>query len=130
MIIMPQNKFALARYRVIDSLLRKYDYVKTLFMQEECSRRTGFAVTVRTIQLDIECMRNDDFLGYYSPIGYCRRRKAYYYTDASYTLVAFCFSEEEILLLEGMLARYRYEIGPEVYTVLRAVVTKMKFLPE
>ncbi|MCC8019245.1 MAG: hypothetical protein LIO85_05675 [Rikenellaceae bacterium] len=127
---MPQNKFALARYRVIDSLLRKNDYVKTLLMQEECIRRTGFAVTMRTIQLDIETMRNDDFLGYYSPIGYCRRRKAYYYTDASYSLVAFCFSEEEILLLEGLIATYRYEICPEDYTMLRAVVTKMKFLPE
>ncbi len=108
---MPQNKFAIARYRLIDSMLRRNDYVKTREIVERCSERTGFRVSRRTIQLDIETMRFDPFLDYNAPIGYCPRRKAWFYDDPCYRLEArsgqtpapFSFTPEEIAALEWLL---------------------------
>ena len=86
---MPQNKFALARYSVIDAMLRRNDYVKTSSIVKKCIESTGYKVSARTIQLDIEAMRYDPFLGYNAPISYNSRHKAYYYEDRSYMLYPF-----------------------------------------
>lgn len=82
---MPQNKFAFARYRITDFMLRQHDYVITAAIVEQCSR-TGFDVNSRIIELDIAAMRYDPFLGYFAPIVYDSRRKAYCY-DRPYTLI-------------------------------------------
>lgn len=100
---MAQNKFALARYRVIDSMLHKNDYVKTSAIADKCIELIGFRVSQRTIQLDIEAMRYDPILGYNAPIGYCGRRKAYYYENRDYTLLPFSFVEQEAAILENLL---------------------------
>jgi hypothetical protein len=68
---MAQNKFALARYCMIDNLLNKHEYVKTAYIAEICRRKLKCSITQRTIQMDIDAMRNDSFLGYFAPIEYC-----------------------------------------------------------
>lgn len=108
---MPQNKFALARYRIIDAMLRRYDYVTSAQLVEGCAQRTGFRLSRRTIQLDIEAMRHDPFLGYYAPIGYCTRRKAYFYEQRDYVLHPFAFTDAELALLEGLVEKIRRYIG-------------------
>ncbi|MDR0907131.1 MAG: hypothetical protein LBM63_00760 [Rikenellaceae bacterium] len=100
---MPQNKFALARYRLIDQMLRRNNYVKSSSIIEKCFEQTGFRVSRRTIQLDIEAMRFDSFLGYNAPISYCQQRKAYYYEDPDYRFNPFLLTYKEIAALEWLL---------------------------
>lgn len=98
---MPQNKYALARYRLIDELLRKRSYVKTTDIMELCSDRLGFQVSRRTIQLDMEALKYDHFLGCYFPIHYSKKRKAYYYEEKPMGFfLALCLTEEEIMTLK------------------------------
>lgn len=100
---MPQNKFALARYRLIDETLRKRTYAKTAEIVELCKKQLGMKVTSRTIQMDMEAMRNDPFLGCFLPISYCNRRKAYYYAEntAGYFL-SFYLTEQELRTLQRL----------------------------
>lgn len=125
---MPQNKFAIARYRVIDSLLKKHNYVKTSTMVEECIRQTGFRVSRRTIQLDLEAMKYDDFLSFHSPIDYCHRKKAYYYTDPQYSLIPLCFTERDIHFMEYITDTCKDIISREIHMTAQEIILKMKLL--
>ncbi|MDR2907427.1 MAG: hypothetical protein LBU91_05515 [Bacteroidales bacterium] len=127
---MPQNKFALARYRLIDAMLRHNEYVKTSAIVETCFERTGYKVSRRTIQLDIEAMCFDTFLGYYAPIGYCPRRKAYYYEDRSYRLHPFSFTKEEVTSLEWLLNVVAKKKIADHYAVLHRLLKKIKLYAE
>lgn len=71
---MAVNKYALARYALIDKLLHKFSYVKTIDMVDFCKKRLKFNITQRTIQMDIYTMQYDSFLGYYAPIEYCKKK--------------------------------------------------------
>ncbi len=108
---MPQNKFALARYRIIDAMLRRHDYVTSTQLAERCSLRTGYPISRRTIQLDLQAMRHDPFLGYNAPIGYCTRRKAWFYEVRDFALHPFAFTDDELALLEGLVEKIRRYIG-------------------
>ncbi|MCC8186755.1 MAG: hypothetical protein LIP08_04390 [Bacteroides sp.] len=123
---MPQNKFALARYYLIDKLLRKHSYVKSVRMVEYCRQITGYQVSQRTIQMDIETMKNDPFLGFHAPIGYSHKMKAYYYAQPDYQLLPFCFTEEEVFFLEKLLHTYRMQMLPEEIDCLCRLLWKMK----
>lgn len=122
---MPQNKFALARYQIIDTLLRKNEYVKTSFMAEQCSCKTGYSVSQRTIQMDVEAMKSDTFLAYYAPIDYDSKRKAYFYKDQSYSLQPFSLTKEEVSLLEGLAAtlnEHHRKRVPQLLSKLRLLI--------
>jgi predicted DNA-binding transcriptional regulator YafY len=123
---MPQNKFALARYCMIDSLLNKYEYVKTAYIVEICRRKLKCSITQRTIQMDIEAMRNDSFLGYFAPIEYCLRRKAYYYRVADFRLYPHRFSNKEVSLMQNLLILMQNHILNEDYELLEKIVTKIR----
>lgn len=71
---MPVNKYALARYVLIDKLLRNHKYVKTNHIVKYCREMLHCDVTQRTIQMDIISMQNDSFIGYYAPIEYCKKK--------------------------------------------------------
>lgn len=124
---MPQNKFALARYSVINAMLRRNDYVKTSSLVKKCIESTGYKVSARTIQLDIEAMRYDPFLGYNAPISYNSRHKAYYYEDRSYMLYPFTFSPSELETLEEILKVCPTCIRFECHDTLCGITEKMKF---
>lgn len=124
---MAQNKYALARYYIIDNLLHRYKYVKTAYIVECCQEKTGYTVSPRTIQMDIEAMKNDSFLGFYAPIEYCTKNKAYYYIQPDYTLSPFSIHSNEIRMLEELLEIVKCKINSEYYYLIKRIIQKIKF---
>ncbi len=122
------NKFALARYALIDKLLRRHRYVKTSYIVEFCKENLNCNITQRTIQLDILAMQNDSFIGYYAPIEYCKKQKAYYYKDPEYQLIPFQFSQAEIELIQKILYLVKNIISEEEYGILINFNAKIQFL--
>ena len=107
---MAENKFAFARYQIIDRELSRKDYVKTSEIVDICRYEFGFSISTKQIQDDIRAMENDSVLGYYAPVDYCHSKKAYYYTDSSYSITRFGLKEEEISTLQlfaGKLSVYK-----------------------
>ena len=123
---MPINKFAVARYRLIHQLLSKQDFVKTAAIVEECRRYLGFQVTRRTIQLDLQHMRDDTFLGIHAPIGYCASRKAYFYEQKDFTSRAFCFSRQEVEFMGEIAARLSCQLDSSERQRLEDILVKMQ----
>lgn len=124
---MPQNKFALARYRIIHELLNKHEYVKSSTIADTCRYKIGFSISLRTIQKDIESMRYDPLVGLFAPIEYCSRRKAYYYSDgmnnASYFLF---FSQEEIATLQKIIMAFGNSVSSEDRQCMESILKKIK----
>jgi predicted DNA-binding transcriptional regulator YafY len=97
---MPKSKEQHLRYRIIDSLLRKGLPVKTTQMQRAIEETLGEPVDPRTIQKDIQDMKEDTRLGYYAPIEYDTRRKAHRYTDKNYSIQQVALQDHEINALK------------------------------
>ncbi|WP_179319960.1 helix-turn-helix transcriptional regulator [Winogradskyella helgolandensis] len=74
---MPRNKNAYIRHRLIDSLLRDKDYVKTNDIIDRLYERHDISVGSTTINKDIRDMQ----LELHAPIKYSNQKKAYYYPD-------------------------------------------------
>lgn len=123
---MPQNKFAIARYAVIDELLRKHTYVKTSAIAETCKRNLGYAVSQRTIQLDLNSMKDDTFLGFFAPIEYCPKRKAYFYKDSDYQFGYQQLNVSELDLLENVCNIASRHLKPDQRAILGDVLFKIK----
>jgi divalent metal cation (Fe/Co/Zn/Cd) transporter len=124
---MPQNKFALARYRLIDELLRRNRYVKTTDIVDLCFQKLGFKVTQRTIQMDLETLKNDPFLSCYFPIAYSHYKKAYYYEEKPMGFfLSFCILEDEYLLLKELRNTLKDKITEEEYQSYCAFLTKVE----
>jgi hypothetical protein len=123
---MPQNKFAHARYAVIDELLQKNHYVKTSQMADTCRRNLGYDVSQRTIQLDMHSMKHDTFLGLFAPIAYCTRRKAYYYEDRDYGMLSPVMDQGEIRLLESVCTMAEVHLHPEQSAAFQKIVLRIK----
>lgn len=121
---MPQNKFALARYRLIDTLLRRRSRVKTAEMARFCRHETGFSVSQRTIQLDLEAMQHDPFLGFFAPIAYDSACRAYYYTDPSYSLARPPLRPEEAELLRTLRQRFADLLSPRESALLEKLIER------
>lgn len=115
---MPQNKFALARYRLIDSLLRKHDFVKTKDIVERCVDEFGFLVTQRTIQMDMNTLKEDPFIGCFFPIEYCYRQKAYFYSEEPKGFfLSLCVIEKEYVVLKNLCDFLKNKIMEEDYLI-------------
>lgn len=123
---MPQNKFALARYAIIDELLKKNNYVKTSTIAETCKRNLGYQVSQRTIQMDLHSMKNDSFLGLFAPIDYCNKRKAYYYIDSDYEFTFQQLNLSEVDLLENACSIASRHLKPDQRAILGDVLFKIK----
>jgi len=123
---MAQNKYALARYCLIDSLLHRYEFVKTNYIVEVCRKRLKCNITQRTIQMDIDAMKNDSFLGYFAPIEYNQVRKAYYYKNRDYQLVPLRFSKMELSFLQRLLILTRGKLLKNEHRLLENIVNKIK----
>lgn len=74
---MPINKNAFIRYRVIDSLLRTHQYVKTRQIIDKIWERHDEKVASTTINKDIRDLIDN----FHAPIDYCDRKRAYYYPN-------------------------------------------------
>lgn len=123
---MPQNKYALARYRLIDNALRKNEYVKTTYLVELCKDRLDYNVSQRTIQMDIEAMKNDAFLGFFAPICYCSKHKAYYYFNKDFALSPLGFQECEINVLDYLCIFLQGKIEDKYYNIFIIIVKRIK----
>ena len=124
---MPQNKFALARYRLIDEILRRQESVKTEEIVKMCREKLGFRVTARTIQMDMYAMKNDSFVGSFLPICYCKKRKAYYYSEEPVGIfLALCLSKSEYLLLQEIKVKIENEIPKEDYQLYCSLLRKIE----
>lgn len=123
---MPLNKFSLARYQLIHQLLSTKEFVRTSEIVAACEELLGFSVTMRTIQLDLQAMRYDQFLGIFAPISYCASRKAYYYHDNTYTFQYSRFSVHEIELVERIKNRWKADLSEHERSCLRNILHKMQ----
>lgn len=94
---MPKNKEALIRYRVINKCLLDKTYVTRRELREACEKALDiYPIGERTIDGDINAMRNDDRLGYHAPILMDRSRGVYYYEDPTYSIDNIPLNEEEL----------------------------------
>lgn len=123
---MPQNKFAMARYRLIDQELRRKSTVKTSYLVEKCREELGYDVTQRTIQLDIYHMRFDTFLGMFAPIEYDKRLKAYYYAEADYVFMYEVISDTEIKLLHKVKKLVKGRISDTEHKILSEMIRRLE----
>ena|SRR5690554_2454318 len=126
--LMPINKFAMARYRLIHQLLSRQDYVKTSKMVVACEQQLGYEVTRRTIQIDLQVMKDDSFVGIYAPIAYCARRKAYFYERKDFMSRHLGFSESEIEFVQTIKERWSPELTETEHDRLAHIVEKMQLI--
>ena len=74
---MPINKNAYIRYRVIDTLLRNNDFVKTADVVDKIWSQHDLEVNPRTINKDMKSLETD----FQAPIEYNTSKRAYYYPE-------------------------------------------------
>lgn len=124
---MPQNKFAIARYRLIDNILQKKEYVTTKEIVELCREQLGFKVSARTIQLDMQAMTNDEFLGFCLPIRYSRSQKAYYHSEKySCERAKKKLSQEDLDFLIALHFSLKHIISKEYFIQFENIIKKLK----
>lgn len=78
---MPRNKDAFTRYRLIDALLRRRNFVKTSDVIERLYDNYEITVGETTINKDFRDMQSSEGLGFFAPIKYSHSEKSYYYPD-------------------------------------------------
>lgn len=99
---MPANKFALLRYRIIDSCItNKYKpFPSKEELRQACEDHlygsSGEAISESTIEKDLWAMRNETELGFFAPIAYHSTKRGYYYTDPEYTIKDIALRDEEV----------------------------------
>lgn len=93
---MAGTKYQNFRIKIIDDLLSRKGWVKTETIKKAIEAQLLETVSTRTVQQDITDMRENTLLGYYAPIDYDRKRKAYSYTEDGYTIKNFSLRPEEI----------------------------------
>ena len=96
---MPKSKRQILRYRIIDRELSKKKYIKTKSIQEILSIEFDLKISQKTVQNDINLMKYDSQLGYFAPIEYSRKKKAYYYSDPDFSILKFGLKDAEIASL-------------------------------
>lgn len=101
--VMPINRKALLRYKVIDRMLRNGKEVTLEELVYACSDEiskeiTGGSVSRRTVQNDIQEMHYSEVLGYYAPI-IVVDRKYYRYEDEEYSITKVPLSQNDLIRL-------------------------------
>lgn len=94
--LMPLNREAYTRYRLIDIRLRKkpYPHLDELiwFLNEKLDK----AVSKRTVQMDLQEMRQNQNLNFNAPIFYDKTEKIYRYSDEEYSIHNLPVSADEL----------------------------------
>jgi predicted DNA-binding transcriptional regulator YafY len=109
---MPKNKDALSRYRWLDERFRNKRLPKPSLedLVEYLSEKMDKTISVRTVQKDLEDMRNSAELAYFAPIIYDRSKRAYYYSDENFSIGNIPIDEADLQGLEvaiGILEQFR-----------------------
>ena len=90
------SKHPFGRYQIIDRELSRKDWVKTKELKEIIEDELSITVSTRMIIQDLNAMRDDSLLGYFAPIEYNKKLKAYFYEDEDYTIKAFGLKDGDI----------------------------------
>jgi predicted DNA-binding transcriptional regulator YafY len=100
--IMPLNKDALTRYRLIDERLRNTMLPRPSVndLIRYISGKMDRSVSRRTVLLDIQHMKESPDLNYMAPIAYDRFRGGYYYEEEGYSINRVPVTEYELQGLE------------------------------
>ena len=98
---MPLNKDAFIRYRIIDQCLtnKKKPYPTIYDIMRAYEEVLGKTFSQRTINLDIQTMRDDSAVGFLAPIKYSRQYNGYYYEDENYSISSIQLSDTELASL-------------------------------
>lgn len=97
---MPTAKNAYLRYRVLNSCFtnrQKRYWTFAELLEKLCAH--DIIIERRTLEADFETMRHDERLGYHAPIAYDKKEKAFYYTDAQFTIDQVPLTEEDLQAL-------------------------------
>lgn len=99
---MPANKYALSRYRIIDRALRNRQkpFPTKQELMDMIEDELCYSIGERTLEQDIQDMREDAGLNYFAPIRYDKSRKGYYYEDPDYSITGIPINEEDIKRLK------------------------------
>lgn len=111
-LLVPKNKDAVSRYRWIDERLRNKRLPKPTLenLIEYVSEKMDAVLSTRTIQKDIQDMRQDPELNYMAPIVYDRASKTYRYADENFSISQLPIEEADLQGLEiaiGILEQFR-----------------------
>jgi len=134
------SKHPFGRYQIIDRELSRKDWVKTKELKEIIEDELSISVSTRMIIQDLNAMRDDSLLGYFAPIEYNKKLKAYFYEDEDYTIKAFGLKDGDInalMFYAKTLNQYKeYEIFKsfsnaiekvlEAVTIRKGISTKEK----
>lgn len=95
---MPLNKEAFIRYRILDQCLtnKKKPFPTIFDFMRAYEEVLGKTFSQRTINLDIQTMRDDTAVGFLAPIKYSRQYNGYYYEDENYSISAIQLSDNEL----------------------------------
>jgi predicted DNA-binding transcriptional regulator YafY len=82
-------------------------------------------VAPRTLERDLETMRNDDRLGYHAPIQYCRKNKGFYYSDPEYSTEKLPLGEEEIEAFGVIVESFQRFKGAQIVDQVAGMFDKL-----
>lgn len=122
---MPVNKDALGRYRIINRLLVNRKHVTKKEIIEACSEELGYNVGQRTIEGDINQMKNNKALGYEAPIKYCPRNKAYYYEDTNYSIDKIPINKSELESIQFCIALLKQFRNTSFFEDMQSALEKL-----
>ncbi len=123
---MPSNKDAFVRYRAINRCLMGGRYISLDELIHKCEEATGIRpISKRTIQKDLEDMRNDSGLGFFAPISYNRLRKGYFYETEGYSIDKVPLHEREVQALNNALSLLGQYKGSGIFGQVSEAIDKL-----
>jgi predicted DNA-binding transcriptional regulator YafY len=94
---MPVSKIASLRYRLLHACFankQKRYWTKQELIDKLASH--DLLIKSRTLNNDIEAMRHDERLGFHAPIAFCRKERAFHYTDPDFSINELQLSDDEL----------------------------------
>ena len=124
---MPRNKDALARYGIIHRELKTKFRYKSKRLAEICSEKIGIPISQRTIQKDLNDLKNDTTLGFFLPIVEDKAEKVFYYEkvpESIFPSLELNTDETNALLFYvKTISQYRdYPVFDEITEAIRKVI--------
>lgn len=128
---MPIAKNPILRFRIINACLSsKHKRYWTALELIEKLRSYDYDVKKRTLERDLALMRYDERLGYYAPIAYDPKKRAYYYTDFNFSIQSLLLSPEDLETLGNTSAMLQKFKGLGFVNAFQEIVDKLTRLIE
>jgi predicted DNA-binding transcriptional regulator YafY len=123
---MPVGKHPFMRYKIINACLtnpkKRYPTLDEIIAAMAAH---DIPVYVRSVERDLEAMRNDKRLGYHAPIAFCRKNMGYYYTDPDYTIDKLPLTTEEIEAFELIIQSFQSFRGAQIFNNVAGIFDKL-----